>query len=157
MNTRNLFVGGGIVAACLVVGILTFRGAEIRSVSFDKLASLPSGELCQVYGKLEAATIKPIKGAYLVEFHLAEEKTNRPLKVVYDNIQTPLPVTFPAASHAKATGTFDPVTGVFTASSVLTKCPSKYDEGGSVTVDQQKAMERFKAVATDQASADLNK
>ncbi len=143
MKAKNLLLGGGLVLGCAVVGAASFRGSEVNSIEFDQLARVGTKQVIQVYGKLDAQTIKPIKGSpNHVEFKLLDEKTHKPLQVVYDNVQVPLPANFPAASHAKATGTYDTATNVFTANSVLTKCPSKY-EYDTLPIDQKQAVDKF--------------
>jgi cytochrome c-type biogenesis protein CcmE len=137
---RNLVIGVAVVVLCGGVAGLSLSGALVKSVSFTALAP---GERIEVYGILDQKSIHPVKkGANLVTFDLIEEKTNVRLKVVYDNPSVALPATFPAASHAKAAGYYDPVLKRFTSDTVLTKCPSKYDSK-SLDLDKQQAVKKW--------------
>ncbi|MFN3649337.1 MAG: cytochrome c maturation protein CcmE [Armatimonadota bacterium] len=140
---RNLVMGLALVAVCAVIGAVSLGGSTKDSVAFAELPKR-AGEPCTVYGVLDARSIKPIKGANLVEFTLLEEETNRPLKVVYDNPRIALPANFPNASHAKANGTYDPVDGRFECNEVLTKCPSKYDKG-DVEIEREQLTKQWQA------------
>lgn len=140
---RNLVLGVALVALCAVVGAVSLSGSTRDSVAF---ADVPkrAGEPCIVYGVLDPKSIKPIKGANIVQFTLIEENTGQPLTVLYDNARIGLPANFPSASHAKASGTFDPADGRFESNEVLTKCPSKYDKG-DIDIQRDKLTKEWQA------------
>ena len=140
---RNLIIGTIVVLLCAVVAAGSLVGSTTQSVKFDKLAQM-KGERCEIYGSLDESSIRSIKGGNLVQFELVEEKTNQRLKVLYDNSAVSLPANFPAASHARAFGYYDAANSRFTADGVLTKCPSKYDQG-SLDLARQDAIKRWQA------------
>jgi len=154
MRSKNLLLGGGLVVVCVVIGGASFRGSEVRSIDFARVRQIGAQQVVQVYGKLDARSVKPDaeRGANLVSFTLLDEKTKEPLDVVYDNVQIPLPANFPAASHARATGTWNAALGKFVANSVQTKCPSKYEEE-RLPIDTREAVEQFRKATGQQASA----
>lgn len=123
---RNVILGIGLILVCAVVAMGSMKGSTVSSVKFAELAKT-KGEACQVYGRLDSSSIKMLEGLKLVRFALIEEGTGQRLNVLYDNPNSALPANFPAASHAKVTGTYDAASRLFTGASVLTKCPSKYD------------------------------
>jgi cytochrome c-type biogenesis protein CcmE len=142
---RNMLMGGVLVAVCAVVAFASLRDSTVNAAqSFDNVPKQP-GERLQVYGILDTGSIRSIKGAHQVAFDLVEEKTHKRLHVLYDNAVVALPANFPAASHAKATGEYDPVNARFVSSDVLTKCPSKYD-AGSLNLAQKKAIDKWQKV-----------
>ena len=142
MKRRNMLLGGALVVVCGAVGLGSLNGSQVKSVGFSELPKMKPTERYSVYGKLDTKSIRPIRGANLVRFVLNEEKTNRPLEVVYDNHMVGLPANFPNASHAKVTGSYDPATGQFTGDSVMTKCPSKYESEG-LELEQKKAVDKW--------------
>jgi cytochrome c-type biogenesis protein CcmE len=139
---RNVIIGSALVVLCAVVAMVSVGGSFVNKVTF---ADLPqrAGQPCEIYGKLDPASIKPIKGANLVQFALIEEKTNARLPVLYDNINSALPANFPAASHAKVSGFYNAAEGRFVGSAVTTKCPSKYDKGNPDMVRNQPFIEKW--------------
>jgi len=124
MNVK-LLLGGGLALAAGVAGVLALSGSTVASLPFSRVAG--SQGRVEIYGELDRASIRPLRGANLVTFDLVEEKTGQRLGVLYDNPASGLPNNFPAASHARAAGVYDPVKGKFVSDRVLTKCPSKYE------------------------------
>lgn len=120
---------GGLVAVAL-------GGSTVATIPFSDVAK--AKEKVEIYGKLDKSSIRPIRGANLVAFDLLEEEgaakqkhlTGRRLAVVYQNVSVGLPANFPAASHARAAGFYDPTTKKLVSDRVYTKCPSKYEENG---------------------------
>ncbi|MBM3458239.1 MAG: cytochrome c maturation protein CcmE, partial [Armatimonadetes bacterium] len=102
-----------------------------------------STDRVDVFGKLEADSITALKGSTLVRFELVEEKSGERLAVLYDNPSSGLPANFPAASHARAAGTWDPGRGVFHSDRVLTKCPSKYEQERTLDRKTREAIARW--------------
>jgi len=128
---------GGFAA---VVGVgallaLALGGSTVSTVAF---ADVPKQkDRVEVFGVLDRDSIRQLRGFNLVAFDLEEEVggkkktlTGRRLTVLYDNKAVGLPANFPAASHARATGYFDPSTKRLVSSQVATKCPSKYEPNG---------------------------
>src|SRR4051794_40773169 len=122
---RNVVLGSALVVVCAVVAFVAMGNSVVSKVAF---ADLPksTGRPCEVYGKLDAASIHPIKGANVVSFALVEEKTSERLDVLYQNETSALPANFPAASHARVSGVWDESQKKFIGNAVTTKCPSKY-------------------------------
>ena len=142
MNKKAL-LAGGMAVACAAIGIVSLGGGStVRSVPFDQVAT--KAERLDVYGKLDRRSVRSIRGANMVAFDLVEENTGRRMAVLYDNPVSGLAANFPAASHAKATGTYDPTQQKFVADRVATKCPSKYDEGAKLSMDAQAAVDRWR-------------
>jgi len=139
---RNLVLGSLVVVLCAVIAAVATGGSMVSKVAF---ADLPHkvGQQCEVYGKLVPDTIKSIKGANVVAFDLVEEKTEARLHVVYDNMTSALPANFPAASHAKVSGVYDPTETRFVGNAVVTKCPSKYDKGNPELADKKPYIEKW--------------
>lgn len=142
-SKRNLVIGAGIVLACAVVMFTALGGTKVSAVKFRDLGSKAQGERLQVFGKLDAASIKSIKGANVVRFDLLDEKTGDRLEVLYDNPSIALPATFPAARDARVDGTYMAADHQFIGDSVVTKCPSKYKEKLDLDLQQKDAMNRW--------------
>ena len=143
LNRKKLLLGG-IAAVAALVGLIAIslgNGGTVKIVPFASLSGKKS-EFVQVYGKLDKQSIRPVRGANLVMFDLIEEKTNARLAVVYDNPSSALAANFPNASHALATGYYDPAAHHFVTNAVLTKCPSKYKED-KLDPDTFKAVEQW--------------
>jgi cytochrome c-type biogenesis protein CcmE len=153
-SKRNVVVGSGVIIACAVVMLTALSRTQVAATPFRQLASSQPGERLEIYGELEPASIESIKGATTVRFDLIEEKTGERLQVVYDNPAIALPATFPAASHAKAVGTYLAADKRFVADTVFTKCPSKYKQEMQLDVTRKVAMERWeKSTGLKAASA----
>ena len=128
----------GLVAGVAGIGAITaiaLGGSTVTAVPFTEVAK-ETGRV-QVYGKLDKASIRSIRGANVVQFTLLEEAggekkylTGRRMLVEYNNPAVGLPANFPAASHARAVGLYDPSSKHVVANQVVTKCPSKYKEDG---------------------------
>jgi len=120
---------GGLVAVAL-------GGSTVATIPFADVTK--AKEKVEIYGKLDKSSIRPIRGANYVAFDLLEEAgaakekhlTGRRLAVIYQNPSVGLPANFPAASHARAAGLYDPTTKKLISDRVFTKCPSKYEENG---------------------------
>lgn len=140
---RNLVIGVLVVLACAGIMMGALGRTKMASVKFAELASKRPDERCEIYGILDAKSIKPIKGANLVQFDLVEEKTGERLRVLYDNPSIALPATFPAASHAKVMGSYVAADQQFVGDTALTKCPSKYDEKTDLDLVRKGEVERW--------------
>jgi hypothetical protein len=133
----KLVLGGvAVVAGIGALVAIALGGSTVAAVPFTEVAA-QSGRV-QVYGKLDKTSIRPIRGANLVAFDLLEEEgtkenkhlTGRRIAVEYNNPSVGLPANFPAASHARAIGLYDPSSKKIVSTEVVTKCPSKYEENG---------------------------
>jgi cytochrome c-type biogenesis protein CcmE len=142
-SKKSLLLGGAVVAACAVVMAVSLASTRVSAVKFAELAQKRQDERCEVYGELDAASIKSIKGATQVQFELVEEKTGQRLKVLYDNPSIALPPTFPAASHAKVNGTYNALDHQFVGDTVMTKCPTKYNEEVKLDIVRKDAMNKW--------------
>jgi len=123
---RNVVMGAVLVVVCAVVAFASMKGSTVSSVRFADLPST-NGQGCQVYGALDGQSIRNLDGAKRVQFVLIEEKTGQRLSVLYNNPNSALNANFPSASHAKVSGKYDAASQMFIGTTVLTKCPSKYD------------------------------
>jgi cytochrome c-type biogenesis protein CcmE len=142
---RNMIFGTALVIACVVVAAVAIGGSTRKAVGFDEVAKMT--DRCEVYGKLDYASIKQVRGYNMVEFKLVEDKTNEELKVLYHNDVVALPPNFPAASHARAMGYYDASQGRFVADSVLTKCPSKYEQEIELEPERMKKLAEWERSA----------
>jgi cytochrome c-type biogenesis protein CcmE len=142
-SKRNLVIGVGVILACSVVMLTALGKTKVSSVKFAQLASKKPDERCQVYGILEPASIKSIKGANVVQFDLVEEKTGQRLQVLYDNPSIALPATFPAATHARVDGSYLASDHQFVGDAVATKCPSKYNQKLDLDLARKDAMNKW--------------
>jgi len=148
MNVK-MILAMGLVALSIIAGLVSLGGSTVSTVSFAKVPS--SKERLEVYGVLDKTSIRPLRGAHLVQFDLVEEKTGVRLPVLYQNNAAGLPGNFPAASHARAAGTYDPTANKLVADRVLTKCPSKYEEK-SLDLTTKDAVDQWRK-ATGQTSS----
>jgi cytochrome c-type biogenesis protein CcmE len=146
MNKRNLVLALAAVGACVVITAAALSRTQVSHVKFADLPNVPADQRAQVYGVLDADSIRSVKGATTVRFELIEEKTGRRLEVLYDNPSIALPATFPAASHAKVSGAYVAAEQRFIGDSVQTKCPSKYDEKQQLDLARKDAVERWQKV-----------
>jgi cytochrome c-type biogenesis protein CcmE len=142
MNAKSL-IGLVVGVVCLVTCLVALTESTSRRQSFDQIAK--STDRVKVYGKLDRSSIRAIQGSTKVRFDLIEEKTEARLAVFYDNPSAGLPLNFPAASHAMASGQFDPSSGMLHSNAVQTKCPSKYDEGDKLDKSTELAVQKWQA------------
>ena len=84
----------------------------------------PSGQ--QRFGNVAAAGIEPMQPGPGVSFTLLDKTApDKTLRVRYRGA---VPDTFKAGSEVIVEGGMDAATGVFQASTLITKCPSKYQK-----------------------------
>jgi hypothetical protein len=134
--TKLVLGGVAVVAGLGGLVAMALGGSTVATIPFSDVAK--AKEKVEIYGKLDKSSIRPIRGANWVAFDLLEEEgaakqkhlTGRRLEVVYQNVSVGLPANFPAASHARAAGFYDPTTKKLVSDRVYTKCPSKYEENG---------------------------
>lgn len=142
----RLLLAGAVIGVSAVVGLSAVQGSMVTAVPFAQVER--KGGPVQVYGILDKNSIRSLRGYNLVRFDLVEEQTGSRLAVLYDNPATGLPANFPTASHARATGVYDPVQRKFVADNVYTKCPSKYKEE-ELDVVTRRAIQKWQAAGGD--------
>ncbi len=117
---KRYVIGGAIVAVFLVIGGLSFLNSSVEYATLSKAEQ--SGKKVQVTGKW----VQDMSTHYDTEnntfmFYMRDEN-DRIAKVVLDG---PKPNNFDIATSVVTKGRYED--GVFHASEVLTKCPSKYE------------------------------
>lgn len=117
---KRYLIGGLIVVAFLVVGGMSFLNSSVEYATLSKAEK--SGKKVQVTG----ACVKDMSTNYDTEnnifsFYIRDED-DRIAKVEFTGAK---PNNFDIATSVVAKGRFED--GVFKASEVLTKCPSKYE------------------------------
>jgi cytochrome c-type biogenesis protein CcmE len=117
---KRYLIGGAIVVVFLIVGGLSFLNSSVEYATLSKAEE--SGKKVQVTGKWvqEMSTHFDIdKNTFT--FYMRDED-NRVAKVEFTGAK---PNNFDIATSVVAKGRYED--GVFRASEVLTKCPSKYE------------------------------
>lgn len=112
---------GGLVLLFLTLLLLSFNRSSIEYVDFQKAKEL--NKKVQVIGTLEKS--KPVNyniNSNILEFYMKDKKGN--LKFVRFN--GPQPNNFTIAPEFVVKGFMEEDT-VFSASEIITKCPSKYE------------------------------
>lgn len=118
---KRYLVGGAIVVVFLVVGGLSFLNSSVEYATLSRAEQ--SGKKVQVTG----SWVQDMSTHYDTQnntfsFYMRDED-NRVAQVVLDGAK---PNNFDIATSVVAKGRYED--GVFHASEVLTKCPSKYEE-----------------------------
>ncbi len=111
---------GGLVLLFLTLLLLSFNRSSIEYVDFQKAKEL--NKKVQVIGTLEKS--KPVNyniNSNILEFYMKDKKGN--LKFVRFN--GPQPNNFTIAPEFVVKGFMED--SVFSASEIITKCPSKYE------------------------------
>jgi cytochrome c-type biogenesis protein CcmE len=117
---KRYLIGGVIVVAFLIVGGMSFLNSSVEYSTLTKAEQ--SGKKVQITGKC----VKDMSTHYdtennLFSFYIRDED-DRIAKVEFAGAK---PNNFDIATSVVAKGRFE--NGVFKASEVLTKCPSKYE------------------------------
>jgi cytochrome c-type biogenesis protein CcmE len=129
----------GAVVIVAVIGYLIFFGLtqtsqwSINVTELRAKGSTAIGQGVRVSGQLEADSVEKDIKANKIAFVLTDG-TNR-LPVSYNGI---VPDTFDRAVEVVAEGKLNP-DGSFTATNVLARCPSKYDESKLEWYDSSQA------------------
>ncbi|MCB2204973.1 cytochrome c maturation protein CcmE [bacterium] len=118
---KRYLAGGVIIAVFLVIGGLSFLNSSVEYATLSKAET--SGKKVQVTGKW----VQDMSTHYdthnnTFTFYMRDED-ERIAQVVLDGAK---PNNFDIATSVVAKGRYED--GVFHASEVLTKCPSKYEE-----------------------------
>jgi cytochrome c-type biogenesis protein CcmE len=117
---KRYLIGGVIVVAFLIIGGLSFLNSSVEYATLGKAEQ--SGKKVQVTGKWvqDMSTHYDTKNNTF-SFYIRDEE-NRVARVDYTGAK---PNNFDIATSVVVKGRFED--GVFEASEVLTKCPSKYE------------------------------
>lgn len=132
-NKKN---GKGIYVAalCLLLGglgWLLFSGLSENSVYFVNVSealAMEPGKLshARLFGAVDAADLEGGPGTMGVNFRLLDkDDTTKSLLVTYKGA---VPDTFKPGVEVIVEGGLVPATGVFSAKTLMTKCPSKYQK-----------------------------
>ena len=128
--TAKYIIGGIIIVAFVAWGASSFMQTTVQYVSFETAER--TTRTVQVMGKIDFDVVKYDQGQQRLEFAIYDPEAAQPsgakrLNVVYYGI---LPGNFDQATSVVLKGKPDS-TGMFVASQMLVKCPSKYQgEGG---------------------------
>lgn len=117
---KRYLAGGAIVFVFLIIGGMSFLNSSVEYATLSKAEQ--SGKKVQVTGKW----VKEMDTRFDTErntftFYMRDED-NKVAKVVFAGAK---PNNFDIATSVVAKGRYED--GVFNASEVLTKCPSKYE------------------------------
>lgn len=117
---KRYVIGGVIVVAFLIIGGLSFLNSSVEYATLRKAEE--SGKKVQVTGKWvqEMSTNYDTKNNVFT-FYMRDEE-DRVARVEFTGAK---PNNFDIATSVVAKGRYE--NGVFKASEVLTKCPSKYE------------------------------
>ncbi|MBA4357734.1 MAG: cytochrome c biogenesis protein CcmE [Desulfovibrio sp.] len=128
--------GKGIYIAALVlflggVGYLVASGVTKDSVYFlnvGEALTTEAGQLKQarLFGNVAAEGIEPVQPGPGVSFVLLDKEA--PSKTLRVSYRGAVPDTFKAGAEVIIEGGLDQASGIFQASTLITKCPSKYQK-----------------------------
>ena len=119
----TLFLGG--------LGYLIFSGLTEDSVYFLNVSEALEGDRTQLgnarlFGKVSPQNLEIVNGKLGADFDLIDKvETGKSLRVGFRGA---LPDTFKAGVEVIVEGTFSPDGEQFVARTLVTKCPSKYEE-----------------------------
>ena len=119
----TLFLGG--------LGYLIFSGLTEDSVYFLNVSEALSGDRTQLgnarlFGKVSSRNLEIVDGKLGADFDLIDKiETEKSLRIGFRGA---LPDTFKAGVEVIVEGTFSPDGEEFVARTLVTKCPSKYEE-----------------------------
>lgn len=121
MKNKYLF-GGGIIVVFLGVMIFLFTQTNVQyESSFSKV--MESGKTVKATGSwIKERNYNIDKQNKVFSFYMKDDN-GKEMKVVY---QGTMPNNFESSTSVVCTGKFQ--NGVFYATDILTKCPSKYEE-----------------------------
>lgn len=121
MKNKYIF-GGGIIVVFLAVMIFLFTQTNVQyESSFTKV--MESGKTVKATGSwVKERNYSIDKQNKIFSFYMKDEKGNI-MKVMYHGT---IPNNFESSTSVVCTGKYHE--GVFHATDILTKCPSKYEE-----------------------------
>ncbi len=111
-----------VIALSMVATLFAFSGSIARHVTIKEALAQP-GQSVQVPGKILKDTVFYDAAKGELEFSIQEMNGTRVMPVVYSQ---PKPENFDTATQVEAVGQYS--NGVFHASNLLVKCPSKYND-----------------------------
>jgi cytochrome c-type biogenesis protein CcmE len=129
-NSKTVY----IVAALLLLGGLAYLVASgvsegsTPTLEISQALDMDGGELhkVRVFGKVAADGISPHEDGLGVDFVVLDEvDAARAMPVAFRGA---VPDTFDAAAEVILKGSWDASAGLFRATQMTTKCPSKYEE-----------------------------
>ena len=112
-----------VIAVCMAVTMWAFTNAVAHHMTIAQAMAKP-GETVQVPGIIDKKTVgfDTVRGQLRFDVVDPTDKTTR-MTIVYSQ---PKPENFDTADKVEAVGVFQD--GVFKASNLLVKCPSKYND-----------------------------
>lgn len=114
----SLIIGIVLIAAFAALGAVAFRKTVTPYVSVPEARA--TADVVQVYGAIDQAHVSYDKATAEIRFPLTDLKNNT-MEVRYKGVR---PGNMAQATHCVATGQWDG--DHFDATSLLIKCPSKY-------------------------------
>ncbi len=126
-RTKFLIAGGLIVAA---ITLLMWSGVNSSMVYYYSVSELHSqsdrlyDKGIRVSGQVAVNSIRLESSRSEVEFRILERATGQTLPVEYMGI---IPDTFKDRAEVVVEGKYDSTDGIFHATTLLAKCPSKYE------------------------------
>lgn len=126
LKKKKFLIGGIIIVLAIVyLGYVGFQGSALYYYTVNEITDKKDeliGENLRVNGEVASGSIKQIIQEQKLEFTLLDFDEPNSLSVVFQGI---VPDTFKDELDVVVEGNID-TEGVFHASSILTKCPSKY-------------------------------
>jgi cytochrome c-type biogenesis protein CcmE len=138
-HAKFICAGGLIVAAICYLMLSGINDAMVYYYTVTELDQQgddfdPTG--IRVSGHVRPGTIQRDDSGSRVDFVVYERASDRDIDVTYEGL---IPDTFKDNAEVVVEGIYDPVTRHFRASTLLAKCPSKYEAmGDEHPVDLQK-------------------
>ncbi len=122
-----------VFAGALIIGgisYLMFSGISesmvyyytVSEIKGQSLKSISQG--VRVSGHVKPGSIQTSDHGNQADFLVYEKSTNESIPVTYRGI---IPDTFKDSAEVVVEGIYDPVRGTFDATTLLAKCPSKYE------------------------------
>jgi len=131
-----------LIAGGLIVGticILMFSGIDNAMVYYYTVSEIQSdgetlnGKGIRISGHVQPGTIRKAGDGTFVDFQVYEKTTGRSISVTFAGL---IPDTFKDDAEVVVEGIYDSSNPVFTASTLLAKCPSKYEGQADQHPDQ---------------------
>jgi len=125
-----------IIAGLLIIGgigYLMFSGIDGSMVYYYTVSEVKekgpelSGKGIRINGHVLPGTIEKEKNGTVVEFVVFEKDTDQRINARYEGL---IPDTFKDNAEVVVEGVYDPNSPIFEATTLLAKCPSKYEAMG---------------------------
>jgi len=143
-HLKFLLAGGLILGT---IGFLMVSGIDNSMVYYYTVTEVHSqsqqlaGRGIRISGHVQPGSIQKSSEGNRVEFEVYEKATNQSVQVAYEGL---IPDTFKDDAEVVVEGVYDPGDPTFAATSLLAKCPSKYEGRADQHPD---------AISTEKASA----